>query len=88
MSLPDFDTMVAMSSQELDDLFDREVEKILEDCEPKHVARYLAIANGCKMRRQAAKNPTAGMVTAQREMWKSFTRLNTALQDARGAIIV
>lgn len=88
MALPDFDTMQAMSDKELDDLFDAEVAIVLESCDPKRVARYLAIANGCKMRRNAAKNSTDGMIVAQREMWKSFTRLNNLLQEARGKVIV
>jgi len=86
MSLPDFDTMLTMSNKELDELFDSEVEKILESLSPSKVARYLAIANGCKLRRQAAKNPTAGMVKAQEEMWKSFFALNDTLQEARGKV--
>lgn len=84
MSLPDFDTMVAMSTEELEALFDSEVEEILATCDPSRVARYRAMANGCKLRRQAAANPTASMVDAQQRMWESFSKLNNLLQETIG----
>lgn len=84
MSLPSFDEMKAMSSDELDALFDTEAEKVIESA-PEHMKdRLNAIAGGCRMRRQATKSdPVKGLVLAQQRMWASFGKLNDELEPFR-----
>ena len=81
MDLPSFDVMVKMSTTELDDLFNTEAEEVIQSAEEEKQPRLRAFLNGCVLKNQAAKNPNASMVTAQKNMWESFHKLNDTLQD-------
>ena len=88
MPLPPFDTMVNMSSKQLDELLEQEAEKLIQEAPPERQDRYRAMFNGCKLKSQAAEakglSKEARMVASQEAMWESFTELNNLLQEAVG----
>lgn len=84
MSLPDFDTMLAMTDAELVELYNTELEAILAKQDPETAARNRAIAGGKVMRLQRIKNPIMRAETAYYDMMDSFRTLNELLQEVSG----
>ena len=80
-TLPDFDTLLTLSPQELTDLLDSEAEKVILSAPEANQHRLRAIFNGCKMRSNNAKTPEEAMIIASDEMHKSFEQLNDKMQE-------
>lgn len=82
--LPPFEVMSKMTDKQLDELAEREFEKLLTSVGAHKHKRYRAVWNGCKLRSQAAKTPEARMIAASKAMHEKFNELNDRLQEIAG----
>lgn len=77
----DIDKLMAMSSGELDDYLETEVEKIIQSAPKEKQDRLRAIHNGARLQVQAAKNPIDAMLRVNKLMWTSHAELVVAFDN-------
>jgi len=83
-TLPDFDTLLTFTPQELTDLLNTEAYTVINAAPKENQERLKAVFNGCKLRSQAAKTPEAAMIAASDAMHDSFEVLNDKMQEFVG----
>ena len=78
----DIDTLMAMSSEELDTYLRQEVYKIIDAAPPENRNHLRAVHNRARLQVQAAKNPYDAMIRLNKLMWGSFDELRTKVNEA------
>ena len=78
----DIDRLFKMSSDELDQHLETEVEKIIMSAPPEMRDRLRAVHNGARMQVRAAKNLTDAMVRTNESMLEKMQELGNALREA------
>lgn len=78
----DIDKLMAMSSGELDDYLETEVEKIIQSAPKEKQDHLRRVHNRARLQVQAAKNPIDAMLRLNKIMWASFHEMRDALKEA------